>query len=94
MTQILIPINDDFVELVAKSIAKDRFTRVSMAAIGTSIDLNDDVLSVISETINNVFTTLWSGNNLQDEDQRNQYREDARAAIRAINLKLLTDIQK
>lgn len=90
MSQILLPIDADFVEVVARAIAKDRLFRdassVFVEMTGVQLDSHTD----LETAFDCVFETLWSGTSEVDEQQKSGYREDAKVAISAINLKLLT----
>jgi hypothetical protein len=44
---------------------------------------------IINRSFDSVFEKLWAGNSPHDELQKSMYRSDARAAISAINLKIL-----
>jgi len=57
--------------------------------IGVGLDDSDKLES----TFDKIFEGLWNGTSAHDEKQKDQYREDARAAIAAINLKLLTSTE-
>ncbi len=89
MTQFMIPVNDDLVEEVARAIAKNRFSQEMRESIDQAFGNNKFLIDQIEESIGPVFETLWNGENSSDEKQREIYREEARAVIRAINLKLL-----
>lgn len=93
MNNYLLPVNNDFVELVAKAIAKDRMRRdVSTelnSIIGVELESSDNLESASEQ----LFDRLWSMTGARDENQKSHYRSDAKAAIAAINLKLLTSIE-
>ena len=82
MTTYFIPTDDNFVEQIAKSIARDRLIAEAVEDIA-DIDDTDDWLE-------SAFEELWTGTDENDAQQRKAYKSDALAAIRAINLKLLT----
>ncbi len=90
----LIPTDKETVEKIAMAIAKDRMRRDASNLLEdlTGMRLPEDVLT--DQTIDRVFDTLWNGNSQKDIRNRKDYREDALAAIRAINLNLLTTISK
>lgn len=82
MTTYFIPTDDNFVEHIAKTIARDRLMAEAVEDIA-DIDDTDDWLE-------SAFEELWAGTDDNDVRQREAYKSDALAAIRAINLKLLT----
>lgn len=89
MTQILLPADIEFVEAVARAIAKDRLFREASVALDDMIGVKLDA-SPLESAFDRVFDMMWSGTTEVDERQKAGYRNDARAAISAINLKLLT----
>ena len=90
MNQILLPTDSDFVESVARAIAKDRLFREASAALDEMMGVKIDAHVALENTFDRVFEMMWSGTSEVDERQKAGYRNDARAAISAINLKLLT----
>jgi hypothetical protein len=94
MSQYFIPTDDNFVEDIAKAIAKDRFENDAEDTIkemlGSDFDISNYLESKFEGTIDQIFETLWKGSSLNDEKQREIYRANAIAAISAINLKLIT----
>lgn len=90
----LVPTDDAFIEEVAKSIARNRIyndaTNTFQQLIGRPIDESIG----IEDTFDKIFETLWSRPAAEDEQQRQHYRSDALAAIRMINLKLMTTANK
>ena len=89
MTQYLIPVSDEIIEEVAKAIARDRLQR---DAENTLKDLaGSDIVTpnVFDNTLDRIFDKLWKNNSPANERQKDGYRDDARSAINAINLKLL-----
>ena len=89
----MIPSSDEFVEIVAKSIARNRLYREASTVIQESFGVPTDSITNLSDSIDKIFEKLWVGISEHDEHERNLYREDARAVISAINLKLLTMTQ-
>lgn len=89
MNQILLPTDTEFVETVARSIAKDRLYREASIELSKMVGVAVDT-SPLEGTFDRVFDIMWSGTTDHDEMQKEGYRNDARAAISAINLKLLT----
>ena len=92
MQDYLVPTNDTFIEHIAKSIARSRmFSEASSDLFeSTGIKLADG--DPLEATFDHVFDTLWNDRSPTSEVQKSLYRRDAAAAIRAINLKLLTTI--
>lgn len=90
MDNIAIPVDDAFVESVAKAIARDRLYRQANAEIQEiSGGLGIQDIGHLERYFEDMFAVLWSSDLEGDEMQRNSYRADARAAIDSINLKLL-----
>lgn len=89
MNNLLLPVNDDFVEVVAKAIARNRMYQDASAAMEDMIGIRLEAADQLESTFEKIFDRLWSGTSAHDERQKAQYRSDAKAAIAAINLKLL-----
>lgn len=89
MTDILIPTTPEFVEAIAKSIARDRVINEVRDSVIEALQLPPGT-ELPEELMTRTFNEIWAGNSDEDEKQRQQYRGDAQAAISAINLKLLT----
>jgi alpha-L-arabinofuranosidase len=89
MSVYLIPTDEDTIEIVARSIARNRLnldaTSSLQEMLGTKIDLSEKM----ENTFDSIFERLWAGNSEHDQNQKNGYRADALAAIRALNLKLI-----
>lgn len=91
MTAHLLPSNSDFVEHIAKTIARSRFEHDALSAIHSTLgDVGRIPGEVLDQTIDSVFEVMWNGRTAQDEQQRSNYRKEARDVISAVNLKLLT----
>lgn len=92
MNNYLLPSDYEFVESIAKAIAKDRLHRdannAMMGLVGTTLEDSE----VFEKSFDHVFESLWNRTTEDDIDQKNAYMADARAAIAAINLNLLTKI--
>lgn len=92
--EYMLPTSEEFVDHVAKAIARARWEKDASAALsamlGGRIEEIPEVL--VEESINRVFESLWNGNQPQDRVQREAYKTEATAIISAINLKLLTDV--
>src|SRR6187551_2334693 len=93
MSTYFIPTNIEFVEEVAKAIARNRVQQDASAAIqeiiGKDIKLKGKSFERSMEAI---FERLWNGDSPMDVRQRENYMNDALAAISAINLKLITSV--
>lgn len=90
MATYLIPTSDDILEAVARSIARDRLLRDSEFALKNVIPMATKTGEDLDAVIDKIFDLLWNGTSEFDSDQRKLYKQDALAAIRTINLKLLT----
>lgn len=91
MNNYLIPVNEQFVEEVAKAIARDRLQRDAASTVQNMLGKNPAITKSIESVFDRVFDKLWEGDSEADNAQKEGYRNDAIAAIRLINLKLLTD---
>ena len=89
MSQYMLPTNDEFVDSVAKAIARDRMYREASDALEDMIGIRIESVDRLDQGFDPVFETVWNGNKPFNIEQRESYRQDARAAISAINLKLL-----
>jgi hypothetical protein len=92
MNNTLIPSDDEFVESIAKSIARNRIQSEASSAMSEMIGIKLEESVVLESTFDRVFEQLWSLSGEYDNRQKDLYRGDARAAIAAINLKLLTSV--
>lgn len=86
---LLVPVNDDFVEVVAKAIARNRVSAEAAESFREVTGINIESTD-LEDRLDRIFEALWEGSSAEDQHQKIQYRVDARAAIAAINLKLLT----
>jgi len=93
MGNLLLPANDEFVDTVARAIARSRIYHDASTALENMIGIGISDSESLESTFDTIFDRLWNGTSPHDENQKNQYRTDARAAIAAINLKLLTSIE-
>src|SRR5271166_5752772 len=89
MSQYLIPVTDAFVEEVARAIARDRLVQDASRSLKDMAGIELDSGDLFEDTIDRVFQRLWDVDTPANERQKDSYRSDAKAAIRAINLKLL-----
>lgn len=88
----MLPTTDDFVEAVAKSIARDRMYREASDALEEMVGIRIEAVDRLNNSFDPVFERVWQGTSELDNEQRESYMADARAAISAINLKLLTTL--
>ena len=89
MSQYLIPLDKEFVEEVAKAIARDRLHQDASDTLYNMVGMSLDSPDYPEITLDKIFDRIWSNNSPSNEKQKEGFRQDARAAIRAINLKLL-----
>lgn len=90
MNNYLVPVDEKFVEDLAKAIARDRLQRDASTTVEHMIGKNPTITKNIESVFDRVFDKLWEGTSDADNLQKEGYRADARAAINRINLKLLT----
>lgn len=92
MSNYMIPVDDEYVEAVAMAIARNRLFHDACNSLSsmTGISMKDNEL--LTRSFDIVFERLWKGNSEIDIQRKNAYMDDARAAIAAINLKLLTKV--
>jgi predicted lipoprotein len=90
MSTYLIPTDESFVEVIARSIAKNRLEQDASTSMTELLGVKIDISEKMEATLDRVFETLWAGSTENDQHQRATYRSDALAAINAINLKLIT----
>lgn len=84
----LIPKTEQFVEAIAMAIAKNRILRDAMDSIESVKVHVPDAMEQVELVLDGTFEKIW---NSQGSDKpRQMFREDAMAAISAINLKLLS----
>jgi len=93
MNNYLLPTDKDFLENIAKAIAKNRLLSEADIIIDEIIGEDVDIQDELDTMFDPIFDRLWAGSSAHDQRQREMYREDARVAISAINLKLLTMTQ-
>lgn len=90
MSDYLLPTDEQFVETIAMAIARNRLQKEASSALEEMVGLKIDSNPILEESFDRVFDLLWKGQLPEDMRQKDAYREDARVAIAAINLKLLT----
>ena len=86
MSDYMIPVNDEFVNEIAKSIAISRI----QSDAKKMAELQQLDFSTLTSNLESSFTKIWSSNEEPDVRLREIYIDEARAAILSINLKLLT----
>lgn len=91
MSNFLLPVSDEtFIMTVAKAISRERLMldsdRVLKQSMGYGIDDDPTLRGKLEEE----FEHLWNGSHKHDAEVRARFRDDALAAINAINLHLLT----
>lgn len=92
MNDYLLPTDEAFVEDIAKAIARNRLLGDAGAIVDKILgtDMQIDMTETLETMLDPVLDSLWAGQTENDQYQRKMYKNDARAAIAAINLKLLT----
>ena len=86
----MIPTDEEFVESVAKAIAKSRLRRDADEALINILQPNIEGLNEFEKSFDVVFESLWNISSPVNLKQKSEYMADARSAISVINLKLLT----
>jgi len=87
-TDYLIPKTEQFVEAIAIAIAKNRILQDAKDSIESVKVHVPDAMEQVEDILDGTFEKIW---NAQGADKHRQmFREDAMAAISAINLKLLS----
>lgn len=92
MSDYLVPTNPEFVEEIAKSIARSRMMIDASGDLEQMIGIRLEDNEMIEAAFDRIFETLWNSAGIESDSEKNKYRRDAEAAIRAINLKLITAI--
>lgn len=87
---ILLPTDEKFVELVAKSIARDRLHREAVELIKDAADITLPDTPELDARFDREFESLWIDDNEDCVWSRENYTIDAITAINKINLLLLT----
>ena len=90
MNNYLLPTDEKFIEDIAKAIAKNRLIGETSFSLNDMVGIQLNLSEMIEDVLEPIFDNLWEGFSDHDQTQKELYREDARAAIAAINLKLLT----
>lgn len=91
MNTYMLPTDAEFVETIAKAIAKNRLYNDAAATMENMIGVKLVGDEKLEETFSGIFERLWAGTDPADIHQKDLYRQDAKSAIAAINLKLLTE---
>lgn len=87
---ILLPTNEEFVEQIARAIGRERLYRDASSLLSTSLGISLSDSAVLDERFDAEFERLWAGKDEECIWERENYIEDAVAAINKINLLLLT----
>ena len=90
MIPYLLPNDEEFVNQIARAIARDRLLRDATEALQEMTGLTIRETDALTSSFDRAFELLWAGNSDIDRRQKASYAADAIAAINAINLKLLT----
>jgi hypothetical protein len=91
MNTYFIPTDGEFVEEVARAIARGRMQKDASEAVKSLIGRDMRINGTSFEkTLDSIFEKLWAGDSDVDKHQRECYMNDALAAISIINLKLIT----
>ena len=93
MNNYLLPTDENFVEDIAKAIARSRLLADADVVVDEMLGDGFDIESALEEVITPIVEQMWQDNSRNSQYQRKMYREDARVAISAINLKLLTMVE-
>ncbi len=87
---ILLPVDDQFVEHVAKAVGKDRLHREAAEILQSAVGLNINDAPALDAKFDREFERLWKSDDEECKWNRENYRADALAAINQINFLLLT----
>jgi hypothetical protein len=90
MNTYLIPTDEDIIESVAKSIARSRMQDEAHKSLTDLASMRPKDSDDLDGMIDQIFEQIWAGSSEHDEKQKDAFRGDALAAIRTINLKLMT----
>jgi len=93
MNNYMIPTDDETVEMVARAIARERLHNDADEGLFQALGVHLGDHNALEGSFERVFEMLWGSTQPGDEKQKERYRSDARAAIAAINLKLLVSTQ-
>lgn len=93
MNNYLLPTDENFVEDIAKAIARSRLLADADVVVDEMLGDGFDIESALEEVITPIFEQMWQDNSRNSQYQRKMYKEDARVAISVINLKLLTMVE-
>lgn len=91
--QYLIPTSQEFIEEIARSLALNRLREETLESMSDELCMQVQGNAAFDASLQRILNMLWSGETDEDEIERDRYRGDARAAINAINLKLITAIE-
>lgn len=87
---ILLPVDEQFIEHVAKAVGKDRLHREAAEILQAATGLDINNAPSLDAKFDREFERLWQSDEEECVWNRENYRADAIAAINQINLLLLT----
>jgi len=87
---ILLPVDDQFIEHVAKAVGKDRLHREAAEILQEAAGLDINATPALDAKFDREFDRLWKSDEEECVWNREHYRADARAAVNHINFLLLT----
>lgn len=88
MSNYMIPTSDLFLDLVAKTIARNDLLNGAMDFIGDGLSTIPNSKELLGDSLDQVFEELWITD--ESDEERTRYRENARSVIAAINMKMMT----
>ncbi len=87
----MIPSDDATIEAVARAIARSRIHRdADLQALIRMVGASIHERERLEASFDRIFEMLWEKDSPEDNQQKADFREDARVAISILNLKLLT----
>ena len=93
MNKYTIPATVEFVEDIAKAIARERLYQETISILVNIVGIDNTLLEdTVEKSVDSVFEIMWAGKTKEDEANKEIFRKDALTAIRTINLKLLTQL--
>ncbi len=88
----MLPSSKELIEVIAKSIMRDRLFREASELISSAIGVKLPDTEEINERFTQEFENVWNAVGVEAEQCREDYRIDAQNAINSINLYLLTHV--
>lgn len=89
----MVPVDDHFVELVAKAIAHSRLLREANDLLKSTIGVDVAQTGITEDRFTAEFDKLWTGTDDECTWNREEYTADAKTAINKINFLLLTLVE-